>query len=294
MDLRRLEHFVAVAEELSFTRAAARLHIVQSGVSSSIKALERELGLALFVRTTQHVELTPAGHALLGQARRILGGVAAARQELARIRSGLTGTLNLGILYGYAPTGIATHLARFRAGHPQVAIHLRGTDAHDLADHARRLHDGDLDLAFLLVTRALPGLVLHPIGTETILLACHPGHPLAVRDTVGLAELTAENTIDFPLTWGVRSAVDAAHAAAGLQRRVTFEMNDLSTILDLVRHGLGVAFVPGFLARDAPGVRFLRVRDLPAEFEVALAASAARPLSPVSHAFLETVLRPVT
>ncbi|SEG63036.1 DNA-binding transcriptional regulator, LysR family [Nonomuraea solani] len=293
MDLRKLEHFVAVAEERNFTRAAARLHIVQSGISSSIKALERELGIPLFLRTTQHVELTPAGHALLVQARRILADVADAHQAIARIRGGLIGTLNLGILYGYSPTGIATHLARFRAGHPQVAIQLRGTGAHDIVDHAQRLHNGDLDLAFLLVTRPLPGLVLYPIGTETVLLACHPDHPLATHDTIRLADLAAETTIDFPPTWGVRSAVDAAYAAVGLERQVRFEMNDLSTILDLVRHGLGVAFVPGFLTCEAPGVRFLRVRELPAEFEVALAAPSSRPLSPVSGAFLDTVLRPM-
>ncbi|MGN9840587.1 LysR family transcriptional regulator [Nonomuraea sp. H19] len=292
MDLRKLEHFVAVAEERNFTRAAARLHIVQSGISSSVKALERELGVPLFERTTQHVGLTPAGRALLPQARRILAEVRTARQEIARVRGGLAGTLNLGILYGYSPTGLATHLVRFRAAHPQVALHLRGTGAHDGTDHAQRLHDGDLDLAFLLVTGVTPGLVRHPIGTETVLLACHPDHPLAAHDTVALTDLATETTIDFPPTWGVRSAVDAAYAAAGVGRQVSFEMNDISTILDLVRHGLGVAFVPGFLTRHAAGLTFLRVRELPGEFEVALAASAARPLSPVSHAFLDTILKP--
>ncbi|GAA2383031.1 hypothetical protein Cme02nite_64740 [Catellatospora methionotrophica] len=104
-----------------------------------------------------------------------------------------------------------------------------------------------------------------------------------------LAELIDEPFIDFPPGWGMRWAVDHAFRAAGLRRRITVQMNDLSTILDLVRLGLGVAFVPTSLATDSADLRFLRVRNDAPTYEIALAA-AERPLGAVARRFLQTAL----
>ncbi|MFI9816848.1 LysR family transcriptional regulator [Saccharothrix variisporea] len=289
MDLRRLAHFVAVAEERNFTRAAARLHIVQSGISSSIRALERELGTALFDRTTQHVELTEAGHALLPHARRLLSGATAARQAVDQAKGGLTGRLHLGILYGYTPAAIPARLAAFRAGHPEVVVRMRGPGEHGTTDHVRALCEGTLDLAFVMVTGPVPGLDLHVLTTETVLLACHPAHRPEWGDRVDPADLVSEPLIDFPPGWGVRNAVDRTFAAAGVERRATLEINDITTILDLVRHRLGIAFVPGFLAAEAPDLRFLATTEHQPAFQVALAAPTDRPLTPVARAFLGAV-----
>ncbi|PLW73181.1 LysR family transcriptional regulator, partial [Streptomyces sp. DJ] len=96
MELRHLEHFVAVSEEQHFTRAAERLHIAQSGLSASVRSLERELGADLFTRTTRQVRLTEAGRALLVEARRTLASAAAAREAVAAVRGLLRGTLAVG------------------------------------------------------------------------------------------------------------------------------------------------------------------------------------------------------
>ncbi|MEU4098369.1 LysR family transcriptional regulator [Streptomyces sp. NPDC026673] len=293
MEIRRLQHFIAVAEERSFTRAAERLSLVQSGVSASIRALEKDLGAALFERTTQRVELTPAGEALLPQARRVVGAVRTARQVVDEARAGLSGTLELGILYGLTPGGILNALATFRGAHPRVEVHLRGPGRHGSGSHVEDLRKGSLDLAVLMTAgRPLSGLRLHPLGTEFLALACAPDHPLAERSSVGLADVVEHQVIDFPVGWGVRSAVDCAFSRAGLPpRKATLEIDDIPTALDLVRHGLGLAFVPEHIAERDGGVRFVPVEQHRPLYHVSLAEPDDRPLNPTARAFLTEALR---
>ncbi|HST39779.1 MAG TPA: LysR family transcriptional regulator, partial [Conexibacter sp.] len=118
MELRQLACFVAVAEELSFTRAARRLHLVQSGVSASVRALERELDAELFERTTQRVALTGAGAALLPEARVALAAAQRAADAVARARGTVAGTLTIGTVQSAAPLDLPAVLARFHAEHP--------------------------------------------------------------------------------------------------------------------------------------------------------------------------------
>ena len=125
MELRQLEHFVAAAEEGHFSRAADRANIVQSGLSASIRALERELGTRLFDRTTRRVELTESGRALLTEARRVLGAAAAAREAVAGVEGLQRGTLSLGIMQSLGAVQLPALLARFHSSHPGVDIRLR-------------------------------------------------------------------------------------------------------------------------------------------------------------------------
>src|SRR4051812_50109542 len=103
MELRHLATFAAVAEEGSFTRAAGRLHVVQSAVSSGVRALERELGVTLFDRTTHRVQLSEAGRALLPEARRTLAAAAAARDAVDQLRGGLRGPGRVGVMLAAGP-----------------------------------------------------------------------------------------------------------------------------------------------------------------------------------------------
>jgi DNA-binding transcriptional LysR family regulator len=127
VELRQLEHFVAAAEERHFTRAARRLHIVQSGLSASIRALERELDAALFVRSTRRVELTPAGRALLPEARRTLAAAAASAEAVAAVQGLLRGTLAVGTMQILPPAvDLVAVLGRFHAEHPGVELVAHG------------------------------------------------------------------------------------------------------------------------------------------------------------------------
>src|SRR3954468_24105536 len=204
MELRHLATFVAVAEEGSFTRASARLHVVQSAVSAGVRTLERELGAALFDRTTHHVQLTDAGAALLPEARATLAAARVAREAVDAVRGGLRGTVTLGIMQAGASGNIdvAALLAAFRADHPDVELHARQGHSAEMAVEVRH---GGLDFAFLaLPHRRAGGLHLTPLGQEPMLLAVHERHPLARRTHVELTKLVDEVFADGPPTWGTR------------------------------------------------------------------------------------------
>jgi len=155
MELRHLEHFVAVAEERNFTRAARRLHLVQSALSVSIRSLERELHAPLFERTTREVRLTDAGRILLPQARRTLDAAASAQAAVLEAQEGLRGTVRLGMMQVIRMVDVGALIARFHRDRPLVDIRPRaasGGSAAMISDVRRGL----LDAAFVAVGDAQP------------------------------------------------------------------------------------------------------------------------------------------
>src|SRR3954452_23868257 len=170
MQLRHLATFTAVAEEGSFTRAAGRLHVVQSAVSAGVLALPRERGARLFDRTTHRVQLSEAGRALLPEARRTLAAAAAARDAVDQLRGGLRGTVRVGMMLAPGQAGISVPriLAVLRADHPgiEVALEIGATTVN-----AERVRRGRLDIAFVgLPAGAVPELELTPVLTEEMQL----------------------------------------------------------------------------------------------------------------------------
>jgi DNA-binding transcriptional LysR family regulator len=246
MELRQLGHFVAVAEEHHFTRAAHRLHIVQSGLSASIRGLERELGTALFTRSTRRVELTEAGRVLLTEARRVLAAAEGARDAVAAVRGLLRGRLRVGIMQSMRGLPLAPALADFHAAHPGVEIELSQAASAELAG---RVREAGLDLAFVALPRPPDGVSLTPLLDVPMVLACPADRRFP--EPVALAALADEEFVDMPAGWGGRMLVDAAFAAAGLTRRVPFEVGDVGALLDLVAQRLGIAIVPAHLPRPA-------------------------------------------
>lgn len=146
MELRQLEHFVALAEELHFTRAAGRVHIVQSALSTSIRTLERELGATLVTRSAKQVRLTDAGQAFLTEARRTLAAADAARNAVALVGGVLTGTLSVGYMPAPNSFDLPGLLNRFHRAHPGVNLRLRNVPSTELIEQVRR---HALDLAFV-------------------------------------------------------------------------------------------------------------------------------------------------
>jgi len=289
MELRHLEHFVAVAEEGSFTRAARRVHIVQSGLSVSIRSLERELGAVLFDRTTARVALTDAGSALLEEARRTLAAAESARQSVAAVRGLVRGSVRLGTVQGLSSVDMADLLARFHAAHPGVSFRLRQASGGSAA-HAESIRRGQLDLAFVSLPRPYPkDLRVEPLAAEPVLLACPRGHALAGRSRVRLATIRGEAFVDFPEGWGNRAAVDRAFAAAGVGRAIDMEVDDARTMIDLVRHGIGLGFAPRSIARHWPDLEYVAVTPEPV-WETAIACAAGRPLGAAAERLLEMVL----
>jgi DNA-binding transcriptional LysR family regulator len=247
MELRHLEHFVAVAQDRHFTRAAHRLMVSQSGLSASVRALERELGAQLFVRSTRSVELTAPGRALFAEASRTLASVRAAKEAVAAVQGLLRGTLSAGTEQCVTGVDVPALLARFRREHPQVQVRLRQANSAALAEDVAA---GRLDLAFVAVDgRAPEGVRLLPLVQEPMVLLCHPGHRLSTAAEVKWADLDGETFVDFHPEWGSRALTDRAFAAAGTARQVALEVNDVHSLIDMVGHGLGIALVPRPVAR---------------------------------------------
>jgi DNA-binding transcriptional LysR family regulator len=289
MELRQLTVFVAVAEEASFTRAADRLHMVQSAVSASVRALEGDLGTALFDRTTRRVELTDAGAALLPEAREVLSAVTAAREAVDQVSGGLRGTLRLGTMQGQAMRAVSVPrvLARFRGEHPAVDVHVSHTGGS--VAMAEEVRAGRLDLAFLsLPERPPPGLTLTRISREKMQLACPRDHPLAARAEVELRALADEPFAEFPQGWGTRISTDRAFAAAGIRRTIVYEVNDVASVAEFVSNGLAVALVaPSVMAGS--DVALVPIRGRAPHFEISVAVASTRRRSAVLDAFLKTV-----
>jgi DNA-binding transcriptional LysR family regulator len=289
MELRHLQHFVAVAEDQHFTRAAERLMVSQSGLSASVRALERELQAPLFVRTTRSVTLTEAGRALLAEAERILAQVRTAREAVAAVQGVLRGTLSLGTEQCIAGVDVAGLLARFRRRHPDVEIRLRQAGSNALAEEVAA---GRLDLAFAVRTQAdTDQLRSVPLTSEPMTVLCHPSHPLAQGGPVLAEDLGGEAFVDFHPDWGPRRTTDAAFTVAGVQRTVPLEVSDVHSLLELVHEGLGIAVVPRHfgLKREASTLVSLPVKES-AVYETVAMLPPYEATSPAARALMSLLM----
>jgi DNA-binding transcriptional LysR family regulator len=292
MELRQLEHFIAVAEELSFTRAARRLHVVQSGVSAAIRSLERELGCALFERTSQRVQLTGAGAALLPEARATLHAAQAAQDAVCAAQDTLRGTVNVGAMASVEVVDLPALLGQLHARHPAIDVRLRLATTGS-AGLAHALLSGNLDVAFLSLPEHKPaGIDARELATVPLVLVVSAAHPLARRGAVALADLAGEPFVDFPPGYGNREVVDRAFAAAGIVRRVALEVPDIDMGAALVRHGLGIAFLPAFVVARTAGLHVLDVLDVHGtmlRWSMHLGTSSTRRPSSALRALLDLV-----
>jgi len=253
MDTRQLEYFVAVAEELNFTRAAQRMFAVQSTVSAGIRALERDLGTVLFARSTKSVTLTPTGEVVLPEARRALEAVDRVRSAAAQSSAGIRGRLRVGIFTNIEMLDLPGLFGGFHAAHPLVDLQL-GASASGSTGLAEDVRRGRVDLAFMgLPDHDLVGLDVLTLATTRYAAVLPVGHPLAARATLRLADLADERFIDTPAGFGNRVVIERAFAAAGVPRTVATEVSDLGEVPRFVAADLGVGVVPLVTLRLAPG-----------------------------------------
>ena len=257
MELRQLEYFVAVAEEASFTKAAARVHVAQPGVSAQIRRLERELGELLFDRSERTVRLTAAGAVLLPHARSALGAVANGRLALDELAGLVRGSVAVGMVTSCASVEFAGLLAGFHRDHPGIEISLsEGTSDHLLDG----IVSGTLDLAWVgLVGPPPAGIASHIIADEALVAAVSRFHPLASKSSIRLAELADRPLISLPRGTGLRTCLDNACASAGFAPRVALEASALGLVAQLAQQGLGIAILPESVAADSPELHALTV-----------------------------------
>ncbi|MBJ7324812.1 DNA-binding transcriptional LysR family regulator [Rhodococcus fascians] len=244
MELRQLEYFVAVAEEANFTRAAARVHISQSGVSAQIRALERELGAELIDRSGGTATLTTAGQAALPQARATLAAAGSVKQSVDDVTGLLRGRLSVGMVTACTVPPLFDALAGFHAAHPGVDIALREGNSDDLVADVR---SGELDLALVgLASRTPAGLESMVVIDERIVAAVPAEHPLAAQKDATLAEVCEYPIVALPPGTGIRAVFDRDCAGGGLSPSITLQASAPDAVADLATRGLGV----GILSRS--------------------------------------------
>jgi len=281
MELRQLEAFVAVAEERNFTRAAARLHVAQSGLSATIRSLEADVRAALFVRSTRRVELTPAGAALLPEARRTLASARAAADAVAAVEGLTRGTLTLGVMQSGWLFDLAGLLARYRAAYPGVRLKLEHASTAELG---RLLHEGTVDMTFATELNGSSTDVVSLPLVRSPLVVCTSDDSFGRRRTVALATVAERAQVGFPPGWGVTTLVDRVLHSAGIKPRVDLEVNDTNTLLDLVEAGLGVALIPEAIARLRPNLHQLAITDGRWDWIIGAQVLAPAPANPAARA----------
>ena len=250
MELRHLRYFVAVAEELHITRASERLGIQQPPLSQQIRALESELGVALFLRVPRGVVLTAAGEVFLEEARTVLEGAARGALRARLAARGQRGRLVVGITTSATLHPVVPRiLGEYSRQHPAVALDVREANAADLTEALGR---GDLHAAFLRAVVARPtGIAFAELLREPLLVVLPEGHRLApagrCRKAVGLGDLAAERFILVrrPAAPGIYAGVLSACRDAGFEPDVAAEVGRMLTAINLVAAGVGISLVPG-------------------------------------------------
>jgi DNA-binding transcriptional LysR family regulator len=289
MELRALDYFVAVADERHFTRAAARLHVSQSGLSATIKSLEAELHASLFERTTRRVQLTEAGAALLPEARRALAAARAGADAVGAVQGLQHGTVSLGLMQQMGLVELPRILAGYHRRYPGIELRLRQAAAGVLH---RLLVEGELHLAVTSPPEPKDDrLVAVDLLHTPLVLACPVGDPLAVRKTVAVRDLAGRNLIGFPHGWGIRALADRLIHESGVHLEVNLEVNDTATLLDLVEAGLGVALVAEALTTGRPRVHTARLSGPKTVWTISAVAVAPEPSNPAARELWRLITR---
>jgi DNA-binding transcriptional LysR family regulator len=296
LDLRQLRYFVTVAEELHFGRAAVRLHMTQPPLSQTIQALEELLGAPLFLRNRRSVELTPAGQALLPEARRMLAHAAEMPELVRAAAAGESGRLTLAFVSSADYSVLPPFLRSYRAAYPQVQIVLQEATS-------------DLQIEDLLHNRIDAGLLIPPLPDkaraeldylkvldEPLILAAPAGLDALQGDgPVWLKELPPLPLIIFPrqISPALHDAILGCFGAAGITPEIGQQAIQMQTIVGLVSAGMGMALVPQSVSNlMRPGVEYRALRDPSPQVETGLAWRRDN-RSPVLLGFLD-LLRKTT
>lgn len=290
MELRELSYFVAVAEEESFTRGARRVHVVQSAASAAVGRLERQLGVRLFERTPGALALTDAGRMLLSSSQRLLAETQRMSDELQALGGHHEGVVEVGTVLSTGTFDLFGALAEFRTAHPRVAVHV-SLSAGPMEDLLEDLSLSRKQLMLVPLPRRHHSEVrLDRVGQLHQVLACRTDHTLAERRAVTIRELDGQTFVDFPCGWGNRALTDALFADSGARKVVAIEVQDVASAMSLVRHGVGIAFLPGEDVVGHPDLTSVDLLTPPEPVPLFLAVGSHRPQSPSTVALHKALL----
>ncbi|MEK3881395.1 LysR family transcriptional regulator [Paenibacillus sp. PL2-23] len=289
MELRQLQYVIQIAAEKNFSRAADKLHIAQPSLSQQLSKLEQELGVLLFRRTTNSVELTQAGQVFVDKSQVILDAVEQLKQEMDDMAQMRRGRLVVGTLPITGSHILPLVLPAFGSLYPQIEVVLVEESTLKLEQLTA---SGGTDLSLLTLPLIDSTLTYEPYMEEQICLAVPPQHPLAGRqDAVEIEELKAEPFIKLKRGHGFRQITLELCENAGFTPQIVFESSNIETVQSLVAGGMGIAFVPRMLTRP-PGAEFapvyVRLSSKPTRTLV-VASRKGRYLSKAAQAFIATL-----
>jgi DNA-binding transcriptional LysR family regulator len=283
MEVHQLRYFVAVVDEGSFTRAAARVNVSQSGVSAQIRQLERELGQPLIDRSDRRITLTDAGEAVLPHARAVLSALTAIREATDEVAGLLRGGVRIGLVSGCSLPWFLDALADVHRTHPRLSLTLTEGSSELLQ---QQVLTADLNLALVgYAGEPVSGLDSACVVDESLMAAVPPGHPLATRASIRLADLDRETVICMTPGTGIRAAFDLACRSLGSPPRVDLEASAPETVAGLAVRGLGVAVLSASMVANRPDLVGLPVIP-PANCQLGLVWRAGATPSAATQAVL--------
>ncbi|WP_293764840.1 LysR family transcriptional regulator [uncultured Aquitalea sp.] len=288
MELRHLRYFVAVAEELHFTRAAERLHIAQPPLSQQIQALEAELGVRLFERHRRKVLLTEAGKQFLIRARRILADTEEAAEQARRAARGEVGELRIGFTSSLPLTPVLPGtLHRYRQHYPAVRLILREMFT---TDQFLALQQEEIDVGFVRFNGLSPAahILVRELRRDPLQVVINQRHPLAGERSLSLGQLKNEGLVCYPRSagTGLHSVIRQLCADNGFEPKINQEAGEAITQIGLVAAGLGIAILPSPLeCVKIEGVKYIPLMDEGAYLAMGIATREGE-ISPLVAGFL--------
>jgi DNA-binding transcriptional LysR family regulator len=286
LELLQLHYFQTVARLEHMTKAAEELLIAQPSLSKTIARLEEDLGVPLFDRIGRQIRLNPFGQAFLARVERAFMELNEGRRELQDLAGLHEGTITLAVSI---PRILPDLLGAFLTQYPRVRLRQL---IESTSSMRHRLENGEIDLCISSIPIEGPGIVWRPLMTEEIFLLAPPGHRLAGRNAIPLAEVKDEPFISMNEGYGFRNLTDAFCREAGFTPNIAFEGDEPNIIGSLVRKGFGIAFVPALSIPDVsvPSPVLLRITSPTCQRNIGMAWSNRRYLSLAAQRFQQFIV----
>jgi len=246
MEIHQLRYFVAVADEGSFSRAAAKVRVAQPSLSQQIRKLEAEVGQPLFDRLPRSVVLTEAGRCLIDYARQILASIGDARRSVDELKDEVSGRLAVGAIPTIAPYILPELVGKFQKHYPEVTLEI----VEDVTDGiTRRVEAGELDVALASTCQQSPTLRRESLGNEPLLALVPEGHPLAKKTLVELDDLKSQRFLLLHEMHCLSQQVHHLLDSRRLRPEIALAGSQLGTIANMVAAEIGVSIVPQMMVK---------------------------------------------
>ncbi|MCS6763400.1 MAG: LysR family transcriptional regulator [Candidatus Protistobacter heckmanni] len=288
MEFRQIQYFLSLYEEGSMTKAASRLNVVQPALSIQLAKLEKEIGQKLFTRNTRGLEPTPAGRQMYTLFRPVMSDFSRARDWISQTQGELTGHLSIGLIASVAEGLLAPALGAFCAAHPRISLSL--SDGYTPA-LCKAVTEGTLDAAIINKPRRRLALTIHPLLSESFVLAVGKKHPPLPKQVPLRRAIELKLVLPTRLH-GLRDILDSFAEAEGMDLAPAIEVDSIQAIMQLVEHGDYATLLPGIAVRRGVKSGALiahKITDPSLTWQVVCVTHPRRQIGPAVSAFIEVL-----